>query len=58
MDKSSPFKVPKSNKVVGSVKAIPLWFRPNIKFETIPEDWRVIKLSGDRTGYVESKSVV
>jgi hypothetical protein len=33
MDKFNPFRklVPKSNRVVGAVKAIPLWFRPNIK---------------------------
>ena len=55
MDKFNPFKIPKSNRVVGAVKSTPLWFRPNIKFSTIPEDWKVLKLSGDRTGYVESK---
>ena len=51
-------KLPKPNKVVGAVKAIPLWFRPNIKpFVTSPEDWRIVKLSGDRTGYIEAKNL-
>ena len=58
MDKFNPFRIPKSNRVVGAVKAIPLWFLPNIKpFVTRPEDWKVLKLSGDRTGYIEAKNL-
>ena len=58
MARFNPFQIPKSNRVVGAVKSIPLWFRPNIKpWSTRPEDWKVIKLSGDRVGYVESKNL-
>jgi len=55
MDRFNPFQIPKPNKVVGAIKALPLWFRPNIGPGTSPEDWKVLKLSGDRTGYIESK---
>lgn len=48
----------KSNRVVGTVKTVPLWFRPLIKpGVTNPEDWFVVKLSGNRTGYIEAKHV-
>lgn len=51
-------KPPKSNRVVGAVKAIPLWFRALIKpGVTEPEDWFVVKLSGNRTGYIEAKNL-
>lgn len=53
----NPFQIPKPNKVLGVVKTLPVWLRPNIKpYVTKPEDWFVIKLSGDRVGYVEAKS--
>ena len=49
-------KLPKSNRIVGAVKTVPLWFRPLIKTDvTRPEDWFVVKLSGNRTGYIEAK---
>jgi len=48
----------KTNRVVGAVRAIPLWFRPKIKpGVTRPEDWFVVKLSGNRTGYVKAQLV-
>lgn len=51
----TPF-LPKPNRVVGAVKSVPLWFLPKIKpGVTRPEDWFVVKLSGNRTGYIEAK---
>ena len=48
----------KSNRVVGVVKTVPLWFRPKyVPGWSLPQDWFVVKLSGNRTGYVEAKSL-
>ena len=48
----------KSNRVVGVVKTVPLWFRPKyVPGWSLPQDWFVVKLSGNRTGYVEAKHV-
>jgi hypothetical protein len=58
--KFNPFRklIPKSNRVLATLKSFPVWLRPNIKpWVTKPEDWFVIKLSGDRVGYVEAKSL-
>lgn len=56
--KFNPFLIPKSNRIVATVKSVPLWFRPNYRpGVTNPEDWKVVKLSGDRVGYVEAKNL-
>jgi hypothetical protein len=48
----------KSNRVVGAVKTVPLWFRPKyVPGSSLPEDWFVVKMSGNRTGYVEAKQL-
>ena len=59
MDKFNPFRIPKTNKVVAAVRSFPVWYKPNFRPGiTNPEDWYVVKLSGDRTGYVQSKFMV
>lgn len=51
-------KLPKSNRIVGAVKAIPLWFRPAYNPGwSLPSDWFIVKLSGNRTGYIEAKQL-
>ena len=46
----------KENKVLGSVKQIPVWFRPVIiPRVTRPEDWLIVRFSDGRSGYVETK---
>jgi hypothetical protein len=48
----------KPNRVVGAVKAIPLWFRPVYQPGwSLPSDWFVVKMSDYRTGYIESKFI-
>jgi hypothetical protein len=57
MDKFNPFRIPKPNRTVGAVKSVPVWLRPGIKPDTGPDDWKVIKLSGDRAGYVKTQDL-
>jgi hypothetical protein len=58
MDRFNPFRLPKPNRPVGAIKGITFWFRPTIKpWVTEPVDWNVIKLSGDRTGYVKTSDL-
>ena len=58
MDRFNPFRVPKPNRPVAAVKGVTAWFRPTIKpWSTTPGDWNVIKLSGNRTGYVKTSDL-
>jgi hypothetical protein len=51
-------RLPKSNRVVGAVKAVLVWFRPAyVPGWSLPSDWFVVKMSGYRTGYIESKFI-
>jgi hypothetical protein len=58
MDRFNPFRLPKTQRPVASVRSLTAWLRPVIKpWATSPEDWTVIKLSGDRTGYVKTSDL-
>ena len=51
-------RLPKSNRVVGAVKAVLVWFRPAyVPGWSLPSDWFVVKMSGYRTGYIEAKQL-
>ena len=58
MDRFNPFKIPKTNRAFGAIRTATVFFRPVIKpWDTDPSDWLVVKLSGDRTGYVKTSDL-
>ena len=57
MDRFNPFRLPKTQRPVASVRSVTAWLRPVIKPDTDPKEWAVIRLSGDRTGYVKTSDL-